>query len=85
MFKPGDVVIFTEDNFNTDFVKKSKESGEWEKWYGDLIGNILVYICQINDADGTHSGHCVLANLKTGKIEVMRHDSDFRLVTDDEF
>ncbi|NBO36490.1 hypothetical protein EBU91_02985 [bacterium] len=49
--------------------------------YGSNKKKFFVFLTEIKNAPG----HCVLADLDNGRIEVMRHTSDFREVTEDEF
>jgi len=84
-FEPGTVVIFEPKNFNPDFWNKLPEQDKI-KYYGSLgYGSekpkLFVFLTEIKNAPG----HCVLADLDDGKIEVMRHTSDFREVNEDEF
>lgn len=89
-FKPGDVVVFEPKNFNPDFWNSLSEQDKI-KFYGALGYGadkpvLFVYACPINDpASGQDNGHCVLINLENQKVETMRHSSDFRLATTEEF
>ena len=87
-FKPGNVVVFEPENFNPDFWNGLTEK-ERKKYYGPLgygkkRKKLFVFICEILDADGD-SSHCVLISLDDQKVETMRHTSDFRLATQEEF
>lgn len=84
-FTQGTVVVFDPTSFNPDFWNKLSEK-EKLKYYGPLgYGSdkkkFFVFITEIKNAPG----HCVLADLDDGRIEVMRHISDFREVSEEEF
>lgn len=88
-FKMGDVVVFEPKNFNPSYWDNLPEE-ERIKYYGNLgygeeKKHLFTFITAINDADGTDSGHCILISLRTQKVETMRHTSDFRKATDEEF
>ena len=88
-FKPGSVVVFDPTHFNPDFWKNLSEEDRI-KYYGSLgYGRekpmLFVYMTEIFNADGNPSGHCVLVSLEDQHIEIMRHTSDFRLATEEEF
>lgn len=84
-FIPGTVVVFDPESFNPKFWERLSEE-EKIKYYGPLgYGQEkvkrFVFLCEIRNAPG----HCVLVSLDDQKIETMRHTSDFREVTDEEF
>lgn len=84
-FEPGTVVVFAPENFNPEFWDKLSEMDRI-KYYGSLgYGSdkkkFFVFLTEIKNAPG----HCVLADLDGGRVEVMRHISDFREVNEDEF
>lgn len=82
-FKIGQVVVFNDDSVINIPEKDAIE------YYGCLgyksdTRPCFVFICDILDED-YDSGHCVLVNLRTHKIESMRHTCNFRLATTEEF
>ena len=84
-FEPGTVVVFNPAAFNPDFWDKLPEEDRI-KYYGSLgYGSdkkkFFVFLTEIKNAPG----HCVLVDLDDGHIETMRHTSDFRQVTEEEF
>lgn len=84
-FSHGTVVVFDPTSFNPAFWDKLPEQ-EKIKYYGSLgYGSekkkFFVFLTEIKNAPG----HCVLVDLDDGRIEVMRHTSDFREVNEDEF
>lgn len=88
-FKKGDVVVWTHENLNEKFWNELPEKDR-KKYYGPLgygskRSKLFVFLSLIKSADGSDSGHCVLACLDDGSIEVMRHTSEFRKATDEEF
>jgi hypothetical protein len=90
MFEPGTVVVFEPDNFNPEYWNNLSEEDRI-KYYG-LLGygqekkKLFVFICEILDSfDSRPSGHCILISLDDQQIETMRHTSDFRKATDEEF
>jgi uncharacterized protein YlbG (UPF0298 family) len=83
-FKPGTVVVFDPASFNPDFWKKLSEEDRL-RYYGELgYGSnklkFFVFLCEVNE-----SGHCVLIDMDSNKILTMRHISDFRAATEEEF
>lgn len=90
--KPGSVVVFSPDNFNKKYWDELSEKDR-KKYYGALgygakKPKLFVYLCEISDSSGYDTGHCVLISMDHDKplqIEIMRHTSDFRLATEDEF
>jgi len=88
-FKRGTVVVFDRENLCKDWWKQQTKA-DLLKWYGPLgygkkTKKLFVFLAEVLDADGTPSGHCVLADMDDGKIVMMRHTSDFRKATEDEF
>ena len=88
-FKPGTVVVFEPNNLNPEWWNKQTKK-DLLKWYGPLgygkkKRKLFVFMCEILDHEGTPSGHCVLLEMGTGKLQWMRHTSDFRKATVDEF
>lgn len=83
MFRLGDTVVFEPDNFNPDFWNNLSEEDR-KRYYGPLgyggEKKLFTFICEMYP----QLGHCVLIEIGTGKIETMRHISNFRLATDDE-
>lgn len=84
-FTSGTVVVFEPKNFNPDFWNKLSEQEKIDYYgqlgYGSTKSKFFVFLTEIKNAPG----HCVLVDLDDGKIETMRHISDFREVTEDEF
>jgi hypothetical protein len=83
-FKPGTVVVFDPASFNPNFWDKLPEEDRI-KYYGPLgYGSdkikLFIYMSEIND-----SGHCVLIDMDTNENVIMRHTSDFRPATEEEF
>lgn len=83
-FKPGDTVIWDENNFNPKFWDNLPEEDRI-KYYGPLgYGQekpvLFTFICE----HSPQLGHCVLINMHTQEVETMRHTSEFRLATDEE-
>lgn len=81
-FKLGDTVVFDPNNFNPDFWNNLSEEDRI-KFYGPLgykDPKTFTFICEMSP----QNGHCVLVDIATGKVETMRHISDFRLATDQE-
>lgn len=94
VFEPGTVVLWTHKNFNPEHWNgmSEEERIKYHGWagygapeYGTFRQKAFVFICPINDADGTDSGHCVLLDMKTGKMEWMRHTVELRAATEEEF
>jgi hypothetical protein len=88
-FKRGTVVVFEPKNLNKKWWKAQIEK-DLLRWYGPLgygqkKKKLFVFICEILDDEGDPSGHCVLISLEDQKIETMRHTSDFRKATEEEF
>ena len=84
-FKPGTVVVWDHSNFNRKWWDKLPE--EDRKKYYEVLGYgrekpvFFVFLCEIINAPA----HCVLVNMDNQKVETMRHTSEFREVTEDEF
>jgi len=88
-FIPGQVVLFDPSNFNPDFWNNLPEADRI-KYYGSLgygqnKKKLFVWLSAILDHEGNDTGHCVLVDMDDQHIETMRHTSDFRLATDEEF
>lgn len=83
-FKQGTVVVFDPDHFNPKFWDNLSEQDRLryyaELGYGSDRLKLFVFLCEINE-----SGHCVLIDMDTNKILTMRHTSDFRAATEEEF
>jgi len=84
-FEPGTVVVFEPENFNPEFWNKLSEKDKI-KYYGSLgygadKKKFFVFLTEIKNAPC----HCLLSDLDDGRIEVMRHTSDFREVRENEF
>ncbi len=88
-FKPGDVVVWTPQNFNQDWWQQLPEADRLRYYgplgYGRAKPKRFVFICEINLSDGERGGHCLLWDLDEGRMEQMRHTSEFRKATDEEF
>lgn len=85
IFEPGTVIVFDPSSFNPEFWNKLSEEDRI-KYYGSLgYGSdkkkFFVFLTEIKNAPG----HCVLVDLDDGHLETMRHTSDFREVTGEEF
>ncbi len=88
-FKPGTVVIFEPNNFNPKYWNDLSEKNRI-KHFGPLgykakKKKLFVFLTEILASDGIDSGHCVLVDMDDGHLETMRHTSDFRAATDEEF
>lgn len=83
-FKLGTVVVFEPKNFNPDFWNNLSEKDRIKYYkslgYGSDKKKFFVFLTEIKNSPG----HCILVSLDDGRIEVMRHISDFREVTEDE-
>lgn len=89
VFKPGTVVVWDPSGFNPEYWNKLSESDRVRFYgalgYGAEKQRLFVYLCEILDADGS-SGHCCLVELGgDGHIEYMRHTTEFRPATGEEF
>ena len=86
--KPGTVVVWTSENFNQDWWNKLSEEDRIKYYgvlgYGSNKPKLFVFLSEIRSTDGD-TGHCVLVSLEDQHIETMRHTSDFRPATDEEF
>jgi hypothetical protein len=85
---PGTVVVFEPLNFNQEWWKSQKEA-DLIKWYSSLgygqeKRKFFVFMYEIL-VGNEPTGHCILISLDDQTIEIMRHVSDFRPVTDEEF
>lgn len=71
-----------EINTLVTFDEKSCSEEDYEAFYKNEFpkGKIFVFMGEIKQAPG----HCILADLETGKIEGMYHTENFREATDDE-
>lgn len=83
-FEPGTVVVFEPNNFNPKFWGALPEKERIEYYgplgYGEEKPHLFVFLCEIQN-----SGHCVLVSLNDQHVETMRHTSDFRKATEEEF
>ncbi len=80
---PGDTVVWNPENFNPAFWDKLSERDRI-RYYGDLgYGSkkrkLFTFLCHHRP----QHGHCVLVSMD-GKVETMRHTSEFDLVGEDE-
>ena len=89
--KPGDVVVWDERNFYKDFWKNLSEEDR-VKYYGwtgyPNKKRLFVYLTDINsisDSERSFSHHCVLVALDDQSVETMRHPSEFRHASEEEF
>ena len=87
-FKTGTVVVWDPSRFNPSYWNNLSEEDRL-KYYGDLgygreKPRLFVFLTEIFDNDND-SGHCILVSLDNQKIETMRHTSEFRKATDEEF
>ena len=77
-------VVFDVDTFHPPYWDNLTEEDRIEYYgplgYGDEKLKLFTFICEMRP----QSGHCVLIDMESGKVETMRHVSDFRLATDDE-
>lgn len=63
------------------FDKRSCSKEDYEKYYEDIFeGRVFVFLGEIKQC----SGHCILLDLKNGKIIGMYHTENFREATQDE-
>lgn len=95
-FKVGSVVVHEPANFNPDFWDGLPEE-ERIRYYGPLgygakKQKLFVYMGEIlgaPDPDNRNrqwsTGHCVLIDMDTSKLEIMRHTPEFRLATEEEW
>lgn len=94
-FEPGTVVVFDPNNLNPEFWDNLSEEDRIKNYgalgYGEERMKLFVFLCEIycppdEQYGRIPSGHCVLASLThPSTVEVMRHTSDFREVTEEEF
>ena len=89
VFIPGQVVVFDSSSFNPDWWNKLPEEDRI-KYYGSLgygmkKPKLFVFLSAILDNEGNDTGHCVLVDMDDQHVETMRHTSDFRLASDEEF
>ena len=84
MFRMGDTVFFDPESFNPKFWNGLTEEEKIKCYGGVGYGRekpvAFTFVCEMFP----QHGHCVLMEIPTGRIEMMRHISDFRLATDDE-
>ena len=84
-FKKGTVVVFEIKNFNPDYWNNLPEADRI-KYYGPLgygaeKPKFFIFLTEIRNAPD----HCVLIDMDDQHLEIMRHISDFREVTEKEF
>jgi hypothetical protein len=84
-FKPGTVVVFDPTSFNPAFWDKLSEQDRVKHYgslgYGSKKKKFFVFLTAVKNAPG----HCILVDPDDGHLETMRHTSDFREVTEEEF
>jgi len=77
-------VVFDPSALNPKFWDNLKEEDRIRYYaplgYGSQKIKLFVYLCEVND-----SGHCVLVDMDTNNVITMRHTSDFREATEEEF
>lgn len=83
-FTIGDTVVWNPDNFNQEWWNKLSEEIR-VKYYGPLgygqdRPKHFTFICHHQP----QNGHCVLIDMDTRKIEIMRHTAEFDLVDEDD-
>ncbi len=84
MFTLGDTVVFDPESFNPAFWNNLGEE-ERIKYYGPLgYGEEKLKFFTFITEMQPQGGHCILIDITTGKIETMRHTTNFRLATDEE-
>ncbi len=87
-FLPGTVVVFEPSNLNPDFWNNLPEKERLLYYgpfgYGQEKMKLFIYVCDILNANGNSSGHCVLLSFD-GQMYPMCHPEEFRQATDDEF
>ena len=80
----GDTVVWNPNNFNKSYWDKLSEEDRIKYYgalgYGQQKPKHFTFLCHHRP----QHGHCVLIDMDTGKIEVMRHTDDFDLVSEDE-
>jgi hypothetical protein len=75
------VVKVPDVNSYVVFDKKSVSKSMYEKYYKqDFEGKLFVFLGEIKQCPG----HCILTDLKNGKIIGMYHTDNFREATEDE-
>ena len=95
-FAIGSVVVFNPDCFNKQFWDNLSEEDRIKYYgplgYGQKKKKLFIYMGEILNAPDEFcnnkqfsSGHCVLVDMDTSKLEIMRHSSDFRLADESEF
>ena len=95
-FKVGSVVVLNQEAFAAGNWNGLSEE-QRIKYYGPLgygakKPKLFIYMGEILAEPDTYdhnrqysSGHCVLIDMDTNKFEIMRHTSDFRLATEEEW
>jgi hypothetical protein len=84
-FKQGDTVVYDFKSLEgTEYWNKLSENKKIE-WYGALgYGRdkllLFTYVCEHTP----QTGHCMLVNMETQKVETMRHTDEFRLAEEGE-
>ncbi len=83
-FKLGTVVVFEPKNFNPKYWNQLAEYDRIKYYgvlgYGQKRQKHFIFLTEIRNIPG----HCVLVDMDSGNIQVMRHTSDFREATEDE-
>jgi hypothetical protein len=84
MFRSGDTVVFDPESFNPDYWNGLSEKDKIKYYgplgYGEDKLKTFTFITEMHP----QTGHCILIDIATGKIETMRHTSNFRLADDEE-
>ena len=91
MFRPGDTVIFDSTKLNPSYWNNETESNK-QLYYGSFVeldckiafDKMKLKLFTFITYHYPQLGHCVLMDMDTGQLLPMCHDSDFRLVTDEE-
>ena len=84
MFSPGDSVIFDPSTFNPSYWDNLPESERLRYYgvlgYGEKLPRVFTFLCE----HSPQLGHCVLIDMRTQRVETMRHICNFRLATDED-
>ena len=83
MFRPGDTVKFEINHLNDTFWQSLSEENRI-KYYGPYGYGTKLKLFTFITYHYPQLGHCVLMDMDTGQLLPMCHDSNFRLVTEEE-